>query len=221
VEGTLILAEIQTRGRGRMGRSWKSGRGGIWASLILKPRLSPQKVPLITLTLSLAIRDAVEEFCRHPCRLKWPNDVMVMEGSGKYGKWKKICGILTETSSEADLVNWVVLGFGVNVNNRIPENLRGKATTLKVAVGKKFDRLALLQNILKKMEDSYALFLKEGFKSLKVRYLTMSLMRKGRPLTLLENGRKITGKFTALDSNGALIITSGGKQLRFFTGNLV
>lgn len=123
-EGTLVLAEEQTAGRGRRGRSWVSAPGvGIWMSLLLRPKLPPEKVSGLTLLTALALTKAVKRVCHLDAEIKWPNDVMIAK--------KKICGILTEMSSEENYIHYVAVGIGINANTvDFPEELRESATSL-------------------------------------------------------------------------------------------
>src|SRR5207302_235718 len=98
-EGTTVVAEVQSEGKGRMGRSWSSERGGLWVSIILRPKIQPQKVPLLALVSSVAIAKAIESECRIRTYLKWPNDVLVLAAKGDR---KKVCGSLLEMSAESD-----------------------------------------------------------------------------------------------------------------------
>ena len=123
-EGTLIIAERQTSGKGRRGRQWDSGAGtGIYMSMILRPVIEPSSVPGITLVAALAVVSAARQFCNVETFVKWPNDIVLDK--------KKICGILTEMSSEMDYINYVVVGIGINVNNEhFPEEIEETATSI-------------------------------------------------------------------------------------------
>lgn len=231
-EGTMVVAERQIAGRGRFGSKWISSEGGIWVSLILRPQIAPQQVPLISLIVSLAISDAMEETCKVRCGLKWPNDIVISSKSNVRSLktktiksssecYKKVCGILTEMSAESERVHWVVLGFGINVNNNLPRHLHRQATTLKDIVGEKVDRVTLLQNILKKIESVYDQFLREGFSMLKNEYVQKSILKKGEPIFISDFSNKTEGKFSDIDEDGSMILLSKDNQpLRFLSGDI-
>ena len=126
-KGTVIVAETQTKGRGRMGRNWFSEKSScILTSIILKPKIRPEKTIALTQIAALAVVRAIEEVCHMKTKIKWPNDIILNS--------KKVCGILTEMSSEIDVVNYVVIGIGINVNcTDFPNDLKGKATSLTVS----------------------------------------------------------------------------------------
>lgn len=126
-DGTVVIADRQTAGKGRMGRTWESaGQKGIWMSVVLRPEIPPEEVQIITLGASVAVVKAIKKATGLPAGIKWPNDI-VIEG-------KKVCGILTEMSCEQDKVNYVIAGIGLNVNHNpedFPEDLRSRAVSLK------------------------------------------------------------------------------------------
>ena len=118
-EGTLIIAERQSAGKGRLGREWFSPAGGIWLSIILFPQLSPSYISRITLITAVAVIKAIKIYTQIESQIKWPNDILINE--------KKVCGILTEMSAELDIINWVVVGIGINVNidhRKFPEDIQ-------------------------------------------------------------------------------------------------
>lgn len=150
VHGTVILAEIQTKGKGRLGRDWASPRGGIWLSCILSAP-KPQSASLLTLLTSVAVARAIQALTSLPVKIKWPNDLLV------HGK--KVAGILSEKVAE-----YVIVGIGVNLNvspQALPENLRSLATSLKAESGEDIPQVKFIQILLKELEKIY-LRLKEG-----------------------------------------------------------
>lgn len=218
-EGTLVIAEEQTAGRGRMGRSWVSGKGGIWFSLILRPQMSPQNVPLLALTLSLAIAKAIEEKLQVPTGVKWPNDVMA-EVPGKGKKFKKICGILTEMSAETERVDWVVTGIGINANNPLPKELQETGVTLSEATGLEIDRVSLLQAVLEKAEAYYCRLMNKGFALLRKEYLAKSIL-KNQSVTVSNEKERFEGTFSGIGQDGSLILlTRSREQISFHSGDV-
>ena len=206
-EGTVVVSEEQTQGIGRLGRSWISPKGkGIWLSIILKPEVEPMDVSKIALVGAAAVNKALEDM-GIKAGIKWPNDLVV--------NGKKVCGILTEMSCELNMVNYVVMGIGINVNldkKHIPEDLQEKATSLKEATNKEINRKILLANLLNHFEVLYKGF-KEGDIS-----ATLEICRKNSVL-LGEEVRIIKGKQTRIGK--ALDINSEGELVVQFEDNLV
>ncbi len=150
-EGVVVLAESQTKGKGRIGRSWESPAGvNIYLSIILRPRIVPGKTPLITLMAAVACAEAIEEVAGLLPGIKWPNDLL-LEG-------KKLGGILTEADMELDRINFVVVGIGINVNmtrTSFPASIKETATSLRQALGGEISRIALIKSILRYTEQWY------------------------------------------------------------------
>ncbi|HKS37604.1 MAG TPA: biotin--[acetyl-CoA-carboxylase] ligase, partial [Verrucomicrobiae bacterium] len=151
-EGVAAFAESQSRGRGRLGRKWISpARQGLWFSVLLRPRLSPQAVTQLTIASATALARAIHSAAGLATEIKWPNDILV--------GGRKIAGILTEMKAEPDAVKYVTLGIGVNVNltpNEFPSDLRRTATSLKVEAGEDIDRAELAVAILRELDRDYA-----------------------------------------------------------------
>ncbi|MEM3737614.1 MAG: biotin--[acetyl-CoA-carboxylase] ligase [Candidatus Bathyarchaeia archaeon] len=158
-EGTIVVAERQTNGRGRMGRDWFSPSGGVWLSIILRPRFNP-RIQGLTLLAGVAVARAIKRLYNLEAKLKWPNDV-ILNG-------KKVCGILAEVNAEMDLINYLVIGIGVNVNVDLSseKRLRETATSIKEVIGKESSRVDFLQILLEEFEHLYRLFAVEGFGSI-------------------------------------------------------
>ncbi|HMM68851.1 MAG TPA: biotin--[acetyl-CoA-carboxylase] ligase [Gudongella oleilytica] len=156
-EGTVIVAEEQTSGKGRLGRSWSSpGRKGIYASIILKPDMEPFNAAKLTLLGAAAVALALED-CGIESQIKWPNDIII--------NGKKAAGILTEMSSELGIVNYIILGIGINVNQSVeelPPELMDRATSLMIAAGKAIQRKHLLAQVLNRLDELYAQFKETG-----------------------------------------------------------
>jgi len=156
-EGTVIVAEEQTSGKGRLGRSWSSpGRKGIYASIILKPDMEPFNAAKLTLLGAAAVALALED-CGIESQIKWPNDIII--------NGKKAAGILTEMSSELGIVNYIILGIGINVNQSVeelPPELVDRATSLMIAAGKAIQRKHLLAQVLNRLDELYAQFKEKG-----------------------------------------------------------
>jgi BirA family biotin operon repressor/biotin-[acetyl-CoA-carboxylase] ligase len=154
-EGTTLIAEVQTGGKGRLGRTWISPKGNLHLSVVLRPDLPTHKAPLITLMGAVTVARAIRTAYNIPAAIKWPNDILVAG--------RKVCGLLTEMSAEQDRIRHIVLGIGVNVNMPLadlPPDVRESATTLAAAAGKSIDRTVLLRQILRELEQRYTAFLK-------------------------------------------------------------
>nr|UAL13391.1 biotin--[acetyl-CoA-carboxylase] ligase [Bacillus paralicheniformis] len=205
-EGTIIVADKQTEGRGRMARAWHSPEGnGIWMSIILRPEMPVQKTPQLTLLAAVAIVQAVEEQTGIAAEIKWPNDILINR--------KKVVGILTELQAEADQVHSVIVGMGINVNQLagdFPEELKETATSLRLASGEKIDRAALIQTIMATFEKRYEDYLAYGFEPIKLLWESYALSLN-RELTARTLNGTFHGKALGIDEEGVLILeTSDG-----------
>ncbi|MFS0687889.1 biotin--[acetyl-CoA-carboxylase] ligase [Sporosarcina sp. 179-K 8C2 HS] len=163
-DGTLIVSEEQTAGKGRLSRPWNSAaQKGIWMSLIVRPSLMPQQAPQMTLVAAVAIVRAIENVAGIEASIKWPNDILL------HGK--KVTGILTELQSEPDRIKAIILGIGMNVNQDeedFPEELQEIATSLKIACGRQIDRAKLIAEILGFIELYTSMYEKHGFGPIKL-----------------------------------------------------
>lgn len=163
-DGTVILSEEQTAGKGRMARPWDSKAGkGIWMSVIARPRLAPQQAPQMTLVAAVAVTRAIEEVTGLMPQIKWPNDLLL--------NGKKITGILTELQTEPDMIKAIILGIGINVNQNqadFPLELEEIASSLKIEKGEAIDRTYLIAKILGYLEDYTKLYETHGFSPIKL-----------------------------------------------------
>ncbi len=217
VEGTVVLAESQAEGKGRMGRQWQSPPGtNVYASVILRPSFSPVSASQIPLVAGVAGANALARATGLEARLKWPNDIFV------HGK--KVGGILSEMVAEGEQIRFIILGVGLNVNWRredVPSDLREIATSLRAEAGREFSRAEVAAEFLEEMEREYALFLKEGFSSrLRVEWNRLSWVnRKWVTITMMEN--KFEGQVMGVDTDGALLVMGReGKIQRFIAGDV-
>jgi len=197
-EGTVVIAEEQSAGRGRSGRSWHSEKTtGIYVTVLLRPAISPLSAPLITLLAGLAVRDAVIEDTLLAPDLRWPNDLL-MAG-------KKFCGILTEMHAETDRVHFVVVGIGIDVNHsRMPEQLAEIATSLRIVTGRTHSRLQLLVRLLRKLETYYNRFLTDGPEAIVSRFTEASSFARGKRVRIATAAETYTGVTDGLEPNGLL-----------------
>lgn len=143
--GTLVLAERQTHGRGRMDRRWSSGKGGLYLSLILKPRLLPKDLARLSLALGAALAERIAGAAGVEARVKPPNDVLA-RAKGTDADFRKVCGILIEAAGSEKALDWIVIGVGVNAANRVPQALT--AASLSALAGRNIAPEALLGPVL-------------------------------------------------------------------------
>lgn len=209
--GSVFLAESQTKGKGRRGRSWENPRGtGLAMSVLLRPKMNPEKAPMMTLLMGLSGAQAVEDITGIAPGIKWPND-LVLSG-------KKICGILTEMTMSGREIDHVVIGIGVNLNmESFPEEIREKATSLKLERGKTVERDEMAAAILRRFEENYGIFLKTcSLSALKEDYLKY-LVNIGREVKVLEKDRELQGICTGINDSGELLIekTDGTTEVIF------
>ncbi len=216
-EGTIILSEEQTAGKGRQGRQWVSPRGkGIWLSLILKPEIQAHKVPQFTQIAAAALCLALEQKGITKLEIKWPNDILV--------NGRKLSGILTEMQSRAKAVDHVVLGIGLNVNmdrQDFPEELQHQATSLFLETEKVWDRSQLIAGIVNAFEPLYNQYVRDGDLS-----PTLDICRErsaviGRHVLLYEKGVEREGEVLDLGSEGELIVKmDDGKKKSIVSGEV-
>ena len=198
--GTLVVADQQTAGKGRRGRSWESPSGtGIFMTLILKPEINPNNASTLTLGAALAVAKAISEVTREPAQIKWPNDI-VMHG-------KKICGILTEMSAQFDYINHIVIGIGINVHNEeFPEEIAQMAGSLLTECGRRFHRADIIEKILEHFERYYGIFLEtEDLEGLQKEYNLM-LVNMHAGVKVLDPKEPFEGKAMGITKRGELIV---------------
>jgi BirA family transcriptional regulator, biotin operon repressor / biotin---[acetyl-CoA-carboxylase] ligase len=209
-EGSVFLAEEQTAGRGRGAHSWESPpSAGIYCSVILRPKLPPADVLVLSLAVGLAVRSAIEQ--GNPsviADLKWPNDVLL--------GGKKVCGILTEMNAEPTRVRYVVVGIGINVNQtEFPKELQSEAASLRLSIGSQWSRVELAAALLKSLDREYRLLLerKDARQSILQRFSGQSSWVRGKQVRIQENGSTIAGVTEGLDDRGFLLVrTQQGLQ---------
>ncbi|MDD5475405.1 MAG: biotin--[acetyl-CoA-carboxylase] ligase [Syntrophales bacterium] len=214
-EGTLVVAERQTGGRGRMGRTWVSPPGGLYFSIILRPQISISSATQIPLVAGVALLLAIECSTSLLPRLKWPNDLMIGE--------RKAAGILAEMNAEVDRINWVVLGIGINVNTApsdFPADIKGMSVSLSGGSNHEVSRLKLLQDVLYELEKAMERFQYEGFEPFRLRWKNQSATL-GRNVMITGGGDPVEGKAVDIDIDGALILEQGyGSRRRIITGDV-
>jgi BirA family biotin operon repressor/biotin-[acetyl-CoA-carboxylase] ligase len=196
--GAVVLAEEQTAGRGRAGRSWISEKSaGIHCTILLRPPIPPAYAPMLTLVAGLAARDAAAEELDALPDIRWPNDLLV--------NGKKFCGILTEMHAEPDRMHWAVIGIGINVNQtKMTAELSEIATSLRIETGKVHSRLELLIRLLRHLDRYYNQFLVEGAGPIVRRFAEVSSYFQGKRVRISTAIETFTGTTAGLESSGVL-----------------
>lgn len=206
-EGTIVVAEEQTRGKGRRGRRWFSPPGaGLWFSIIMEPDFSPGEAPLLTVAALLAVHDIL--LARGlPAEVKWPNDILLND--------KKVCGILSELIVQPDTINYAIIGIGMNVNQTsFPELLGEKATSLRIFSGNRVNRVILLQSILNKFVLYYNR-LPEGQKDI-ISSWKNRLQLIGREIIIESAGNEYQGKAVDISQRGELLLQDESGEIQSF-----
>jgi BirA family transcriptional regulator, biotin operon repressor / biotin---[acetyl-CoA-carboxylase] ligase len=210
MEGTVVIAEQQTNGKGRLDRSWHSPVGsGLWMSIILRPNLPPQHAPQLTLLAAVAIVRAIESELDITCKIKWPNDILL--------NGKKAVGILTELHAEADRINSVIVGIGINVNMKsddIPNDLVDKATSLAIEAGQDVNRASLAQAIFVSLEKIYGEYLKHGFTFIKLLWESYSVSI-GKEIVARTLHGVIKGYAKGITDEGVLMIEQDNGEIKY------
>ncbi len=214
-EGACVIAEAQETGRGRLNRAWFSPAGkNLYLSVVLRPRVHPSNVYPVTFISSLAVHDTVEDLTGMKPTLKWPNDVLINE--------KKICGTLLELSTEADMVRFVIVGIGLNINMKeteIDEGLRQKATSLSIEAKKVYERAHVCGILLSNLEKYYLLFKLRGESEICGAWEERAGI-KGKYMEITQMGETYKGISEGVDSKGAMLLNIDGKTQRIIAGDV-
>jgi len=213
--GTVVTAEEQTKGRGRLGRVWHSPPGtGIYVSILLRPRFKPERAPALSIMTALALADAISAYIPHEVQIKWPNDVWI--------GGKKVAGILTELAAERRKIEHVIVGVGINVNQGVgnfPEELRPIATSVRRALKRKVNRVELLQKFLRNFESEYEKYVKAGLKPSQKRVRRYSALI-GEPITIRTGSHEVSGLAKDIDTEGRLIVEHNGNTTAITAGEV-
>lgn len=215
-EGTVVVAETQSAGKGRRGRQWLSpAGGGLWLSVLLRPAMLPAEVPRLTLAAGVAAARAITETTGLSIGLKWPNDLLVGE--------RKTGGILAEMVGEPDGIDFVVLGIGINVSiqpDRFPPELRQAATSLQCHVGADISRVQLCKNLLVALEDVYIKVMTGGFGEVLADWRRVSVTL-GRRVVLALPDTTVEGQAIDVTPDGGLaVLLAGGERRTFLAGEV-
>lgn len=213
--GIVVVADMQTAGKGRRGRSWESPAGtNVYMSILLRPKVKPSKAPMLTLVMAYSVAKALQNQGYMDVQIKWPNDLVLSN--------KKICGILTEMSLEGQQIDYVVIGVGINVNTTsFPEELIDKATSLYLEKGEEIDRRKLVCEIVKIFEKEYEQFVEnENLSFLQEEYNNI-LVNRDREVRVLEPGKEYTAHALGINKTGELLVKKAdGSQEAVFAGEV-
>jgi len=214
-EGACIIAEAQKAGRGRLNRVWFSPpKENLYISVILRPHIHPSCVYPITFISSLAVYDTIETITGIKPTLKWPNDLLI--------NGKKICGTLLELSTEADMVKFVIVGIGLDINMKekeISEEIEQKATSLFIETKILFERALVCGILLSNLEKYYLLFRQNGENEVCRLWENRSCI-KGKYLEINQMGQTYKGICEGIDDKGALLLNIDGETKRIIAGDV-
>ena len=203
-EGTIVTADEQTAGRGRLGRSWVSRAGlGLYLSLVLRPPVRPHAAPILTLVAGVGVKEALEGLTGLHCDIRWPNDILLNE--------RKCCGILVEMETEQNRIDYVIVGVGINLNHaEFPADLGDTATSLRIETGKIWSQEKVLEPVLRSLESCYDLYLEGGPDPVLKAFQAASSYASGRRVTI-EGGPEdgsmpVRGVTAGLNEQGLLLL---------------
>lgn len=218
VHGTVVVADMQTTGRGRRGRMWQSPSGSaIYMTILLKPDFPPDKASMLTLVMALGVAEAITEVTGMDAGIKWPNDIVVNK--------KKVCGILTEMNAEQDYIQYVVIGVGINVNNaspeEFPEEIRKTATSLRIESGKQLGRAALIERVLFHFEQNYDTYVRKLDLSELMEAYDRHLLNLNAEVKVLDPQGEFTGIARGINESGELLVErENGEVVQVYAGEV-
>ena len=214
-DGTLIIADEQTAGKGRSGRTWVTPPAeAIAFTLLLRPKLSPDRISMVTLVMGLAVTNAVNSLYGVSAGIKWPNDVVI--------KGRKLCGILTEMSAEVRQVNYIVIGVGINANlTSFPEEIREIATSLRLELSRDINRAELIARVMAEFERLYAEFEAQGDLGAVMQEYNELCLNAGSKVRVLDPNGEYTGTSRGINSMGELLVeTEDGQMQEVYAGEV-
>lgn len=213
--GTLAVADYQNMGKGRRGKMWTSLRGvGVWMSLMIRPELHPSSASMLTLVAAMAVSEGIKKTCGLETEIKWPNDIVA--------GGKKLCGILTEMSTELECINYVVTGIGINANmEEFPEEIREVATSILMQTGKTVKRSELIGAVMEAYEKYYALFMESGNMAGLLEAYNSHLANVNRSVRVLAPGNEYVGTALGINEAGELLVkTEDGAVHQVISGEV-
>jgi BirA family biotin operon repressor/biotin-[acetyl-CoA-carboxylase] ligase len=217
VEGTVVTADAQSGGKGRMGRVWSSPPGiNLYCSVVLRPKVRPYQAPQLTFLSAVAVAKAIEATTGLKPEIKWPNDVLL--------GGRKVAGLLNEMSAETDAINFVILGIGVNLNMataQFPADLRAPATSLLIEQGRPVNRVQFTAQMLHELDKLYAGFLECGFAPVREEW-QKRCNANDREVIVTDGGKdELRGMFNGIDGEGALLVRmADGSVERVVSGDV-
>jgi BirA family biotin operon repressor/biotin-[acetyl-CoA-carboxylase] ligase len=213
LEGTIVIAEQQTDGRGRLGRLWQANpHENLMFSVVLRPKVPPERLNLLPLYVAVAVAEAVERSTNIKVECKWPNDLLLNK--------RKFAGILIEGSVRQNNVEHVVIGVGINVNQqKFTGELERKATSLRLETGRQLDRVMLFREILLSLEKSYKSVSSKELQTIVPLWLSRFPMINKR-ISVSQNGNLMSGVVKGLSTDGGLILQANGTEKTFFSGDV-
>ena len=210
-EGAVVIADIQTHGRGRKNRAWLSPFGGLWFSIILRPKILPEYGMFVTMVASISIAQAIKEITGLDPVIKWPNDLLI------FGK--KVCGILTEFEDKNGKIVYVVVGIGINVNNKINKQIKKTATSLSIELGRDISRVKFLRCVLKYFDENYKKLVSADYDFIKNLWSYYAKI-VGRTVRIEDNGNTLSGIISDVDGHGYLILKTKEGIYKISSGDL-
>ena len=199
-EGTVVVAEIQNRGKGRRGKTWISPPGGVWMSIILRPDIPPSRAPQLTLVTGVAVAETLKKELKLNVGIKWPNDILIGN--------KKVCGILTEVNASINKVNYVIVGIGIDMNVDVPlfpPDLQKGATSLKNELDTEINGAILVQKFLLNLEKLYNQFTADKFPDILNEWRSLS-KTIGSRVEVRTRGKTVQGYAVGINKDGILIL---------------
>lgn len=213
--GQLFVADMQSAGKGRRGRSWNSPEGtSIYMSLLLRPDIHPVKAPMLTLVMGLSVAEGILKSTGIEPGIKWPNDIVV--------NGKKVCGILTEMAAEIDCVDYIVIGCGINVNQtEFPEDIKDRASSLRIEGERRYVRSEIIASVLERFEENYSIFMKHGDLSGLLQQYHAVLVNRNREVRVIEPGHEYEACAEGINETGELLVTlPDGEKRKIFAGEV-
>lgn len=214
--GTIVLADEQTEGKGRMNRSWHSGRGkGMWLTILLRPEILPQNASQLTLLTATVLADLLSSYEGIHPQIKWPNDILL--------GGRKAAGILTEMQAEQDRVQYLLIGIGLNVNQHsgdLPEELQTKAASMSSVTGKNYSIKRIIQQLLLEFEQAYKGYLQDGFGPYKEKWENYGF-KIGKKIHIRTLKESWSAPFLGISEDGALLtLTSEGTETKVYSADI-
>lgn len=211
-EGTIVIAEKQSAGKGRVGRKFSSPQGGIWLSCVLRPNLKPVLATRATYIVSFALAKTIDKLTTLRPKIKWPNDILI-NGS-------KVSGILTEMGAELDQINYLIVGIGINANiakDKLPKDVSDRATTLYHELEAPINRVQFVQEFLAEIETSYSQI--NDFKAVLKNWKDYAYTL-GQEVVVSSSRKEFYGTAVDIADDGALIIDIDGREKKVYSGDV-